>query len=115
MPVSERVRRSAVCRLALLLAAVAQLAVAFLAPVAEARADRGPGAHVEAAGTRLHHAHVEALCPACAAQHLTSAAPSGAAPAPTRRQAPPLPEIGFAAAARGDFDPNAPRAPPHSL
>src|SRR5215216_3681658 len=79
MHASAQPRRSAFSRLALLLAAVAQLAVAFLAPAAEARADRDTRAHVEVAGTRLHHAHVELLCPACSSQLLLSVPPSGRA------------------------------------
>ena len=107
--------RSAVGRLALLLAAAAQIAVAFLAPAAEARSGPEMRAHVEAAGTRLHHAHIEASCPACSAQHLTSVAPSSKTSAPARRHALPLEATASAAVARRAFDPNSPRAPPPFL
>src|SRR5919202_3045220 len=90
--------RSAVSRLALVLAAAAQLALAFLAPAAEARADRDTRPHVELAGTRLHHAHIESLCPACSAQHLVSVPPSGGAPKPPATRHPGPAQASFPAA-----------------
>jgi hypothetical protein len=56
-------------RLAALLAVVAQIALG-VAPLTEAGRGRDAGAHVEAAGTGYHHAHNEADCAACVAQHL---------------------------------------------
>ena len=112
---STRSRGFAVGRLALLLAAVAQLAVAFLAPAAEARADRGARAHVEEAGTRLHHAHAETMCPACGAQHLTSVPPSGAPSVPAARHALPLAATTTSGLPRCGTEANSPRAPPPSL
>src|ERR671932_2352852 len=98
--------RSAVSRLALVLAAVAQLALAFLAPAAEARTDRDTRAHVEVAGTRLHHAHVESLCPACSAQHLMSVPPAGGASTPAAaRHSQPLAATASVAVTPRRFDP----------
>jgi hypothetical protein len=54
-------------------AAVAQLFIAT-APLAEARSGPDARAHVEVAGTSLHHAHDEATCAACISQHLLATA-----------------------------------------
>lgn len=53
--------------------AVAQIMLAF-APLAEARYGDDARAHVEEAGTTLHHAHNEADCVACIARGLLSTA-----------------------------------------
>jgi hypothetical protein len=63
-------------RPAVFLAALAQLAVG-LAPLAELRDTSNASAHVEAQGIALHHAHNEATCIACAAQHLMAGAIPG--------------------------------------
>jgi len=63
--------RSRWLRLAVLLAAVAQLALAF-APLAEARGGAPAQAHVEQTGTQFHAGHNEADCAACIATHLLS-------------------------------------------
>ena len=49
--------------------AVAQIMLAF-APLAEAERASDSAAHVEEAGTSLHHAHNEADCTACVARVL---------------------------------------------
>lgn len=54
-------------------AAAAQFALAG-APLAEARSGPDASAHIEQAGTSLHHAHDEATCVACVSQHLLSGA-----------------------------------------
>jgi len=64
-------------RPAVFLAALAQLAVG-LAPLAELRDSSNASAHLEAQGIALHHAHDEATCIACAAQHLMAGAIPGA-------------------------------------
>ena len=58
-------------RPALFFFAVAQIALAF-APLADAREAGDARAHVEVAGTALHHAHNEADCSACVARGLLS-------------------------------------------
>ena len=57
-------------------AAAAQLFLAAV-PLGEARFDADEKAHVEAAGTSLHHAHNEATCAACVSQHILSTAEPG--------------------------------------
>lgn len=61
---------SAVRRLALGLAAVAHLALACVAPFAEAASERTTFAHVEQTGTCTLPAHVEATCFVCSSQFL---------------------------------------------
>ncbi|HVD59527.1 MAG TPA: hypothetical protein VNC11_01550 [Gemmatimonadaceae bacterium] len=63
-------------RLRLLAGAFASAAQFVLAgaPFAEARSGPDASAHVEQAGTSLHHAHDEATCIACVSQHLLSGA-----------------------------------------
>src|SRR6476660_5624558 len=56
-------------RPALLLVFVAQL-VLVLTPLLEGRGGPDARAHVEEAGTRIHHAHDEAYCSACTVRHL---------------------------------------------
>ena len=53
------------------LAAAAQVSLVG-APLAEGRLGPDAVAHIETAGTRLHHAHDEATCAACVSQHLLS-------------------------------------------
>ena len=113
MPVSVRVRRSVLGRLAFALAVVAQLSGGLLAPAAEAHADRSTRAHVEQGGTRLHHVHVESLCPVCSAPHLFGPAPApGGAIPHVARYAEPLAATAAAPVPQWRFDPTAPRAPP---
>ena len=57
--------------------ALAQIALAF-APLLEGRRGGDARAHVESAGTGIHHAHNEANCSACVARQLLSSS----APAP---------------------------------
>ena len=109
---SMRCLSSAALRLAAVLAMAAQL-VLTAAPYAERARGRDASAHLEGAGVRVHHAHDEAQCPACATQHLTSRAEPRAAlavrsapfPSPGRaaRTAPPL---------LHDFSTSLSRAPP---
>src|SRR5512140_1958298 len=56
-------------RPALLLVFLAQLVLVF-SPLLEGRGGPDARAHVEEAGTRIHHAHDEALCSACTVRHL---------------------------------------------
>ena len=98
---SMRCLSSAALRLAAVLAMAAQL-VLTAAPYAERARGRDASAHLEGAGVRVHHAHDEAQCPACATQHLTSRAeprswlahaPAAfAAPAPAAPPTPALPD-----------------------
>lgn len=53
----------------MLLVFLAQL-VLVLTPLIEGREGPDARAHVEEAGTRIHHAHDEAYCSACTARHL---------------------------------------------
>ena len=55
--------------LAAALAAAAQMLITG-APLAEGRSGPNAVAHVETAGTSVHHAHDEATCAACISQHL---------------------------------------------
>lgn len=66
-------------RLRLVMALFAATAQVFIAgaPLAEARFGPDAGAHVEAAGTSLHHAHNEATCAACVSQHLLATSEPG--------------------------------------
>jgi len=68
--------RRRVKALAAAFAAAAQLFLAA-APLAEIRFGADEKAHVEAAGTSLHHAHNEANCAACVSQHILSTAELG--------------------------------------
>ncbi|HEU4564206.1 MAG TPA: hypothetical protein VFS05_06150 [Gemmatimonadaceae bacterium] len=77
-PRSRFPSRAAVTRAALALAAVVQLVLAVAVPLAEARGSRSAAAHVEEAGTSLHHAHIESLCPSCTALGLMATPPAPA-------------------------------------
>ena len=57
-------------------AAAAQIFLAA-APLGEVRFGADEKAHIEAAGTSLHHAHDEATCAACVSQHILSTAEPG--------------------------------------
>ena len=73
----SRVLPRALWRPAIFFFAVAQLFLAF-APLLEGRQGPDARAHVEAAGTTLHHAHNDADCAACTARGLmASAEPAG--------------------------------------
>jgi hypothetical protein len=56
-------------RPALLLVIIAQLVIA-LTPLLEGRDGPDARAHVEEAGTAIHHVHDEAYCSACTVRHL---------------------------------------------
>jgi hypothetical protein len=60
-------------RPALFFFAVAQVFLSF-APLLEARNGPDARAHVEAGGTKLHHAHDESECSACIARGLLASA-----------------------------------------
>ena len=66
-------------RLRLLAATIAAVAQAFIAaaPLSEGRFGPDARAHVETAGTSLHHAHDDATCAACVSQHLLATAEPG--------------------------------------
>lgn len=64
-------RSSHLSRAAVVLYAVAQLFIALVS-VTEGRFGADARAHVEAAGTSMHHAHDEGGCAACAARALLS-------------------------------------------
>ena len=66
-------------RLKVCAAAFAAAAQVFLAavPLSEVRFGADERAHIEAAGTSLHHAHDEATCAACVSQHILSTAEPG--------------------------------------
>ena len=66
MSVQLRIRLRCI---AAVLAAVAQVALCT-ASLAEVRFGADARAHVEAGGTRLHHAHNDADCAACTGRHL---------------------------------------------
>src|SRR5258708_16540313 len=69
-PVMTRQRARFYFRLfAATIAAAAQMSLVG-APLAEGRSGPDAVAHIETAGTRLHHAHDEATCAACVSQHL---------------------------------------------
>jgi len=61
--------RRAKWRPALLLVFLAQLVLVFT-PLLEGRGGPDARAHVEEAGTRIHHAHDEDYCSACTVRHL---------------------------------------------
>jgi hypothetical protein len=69
----SRILPRALWRPALFFFAVAQLFLSF-APLLEARDGPDARAHVELAGTRIHHAHDEASCAACVARGLLASA-----------------------------------------
>ena len=102
-------------RALLAVAAVAQLVVALVAPMVEARGERSSRPHVEEAGTRLHHAHAETVCPACTASQIVSTMPVGAAltsEALARRVAPPAQRSPSGSRTRVLDATAPPRAPP---
>jgi hypothetical protein len=65
----SRLLPSTLWRPAIFFFAVAQIFLSF-APLIEGRQGPDAGAHVEAAGVTLHHAHNDADCAACTARHL---------------------------------------------
>ena len=71
-----QVNRLRLRMLAATFAAVAQVFIAA-APLAEVRFGPDARAHVESAGTSLHHAHDEGTCAACVSQHLLATAEPG--------------------------------------
>ena len=73
------INRATLVRLKVFAAAFAAAAQLFLAaaPLGEARFGADERAHLEAAGTSLHHAHDEATCAACVSQHILSSAEPG--------------------------------------
>lgn len=72
VPVAASMRRM-LWRPALLFFALAEAFVAF-APLAEGHFGPSAYAHIEDAGTHLHHAHNEAECAGCAARNLLASA-----------------------------------------
>lgn len=72
----SRVLPRALWRPAIFFFAVAQLLLAF-APLLEGRQGSDARAHVEEAGTTLHHAHSETRCAACTARVLMGSAGPG--------------------------------------
>ena len=70
---SSRTFNRALSRAAVYAVALAQI-VLGVAPIIDGRAGPDARAHIEAGGTRLHHAHDEADCAACFARHLLAAA-----------------------------------------
>ncbi len=76
----SRVFPRALWRPAIFFFAVAQLFLAF-APLLEGRQGSDAGAHVEEAGTTLHHAHNDADCTACTARGLIASGEPGPHPA----------------------------------
>jgi hypothetical protein len=75
VPTSRMLPR-ALWRPAILFFAVSQFVLAF-APLMEGRFGPDARAHVEQAGTNLHHAHNDADCAACTARGLMAAAEPG--------------------------------------
>jgi len=67
-------------RPALLLVFLAQLALA-VTPLLEGRDGPDAKAHVEEAGTAIHHVHDEAYCSACTVRHLLASSDVAAAAA----------------------------------
>ena len=106
-------RPSRLTRLVALVAAVGQLLVAVAAWADSAGATGDARSHVEQAGTRLHHAHVESDCALCAAQHI-GAAPAPRAVAPPHVAARSVPPVnrGVAQVASRGRGLHPPRAPP---
>ncbi|MDP9176382.1 MAG: hypothetical protein M3O61_01755 [Gemmatimonadota bacterium] len=78
MPRFSRMLPPALWRPAVFLAAFAQILLG-VAPITEIRLGDDAGAHIEAAGTQLHHSHTDANCPACVGQHLLTTAEPRAA------------------------------------
>jgi hypothetical protein len=72
----DSVARVRLKRFAAAFAAAAQFFIAA-APLEEARLGKDQRAHVEGAGTSIHHAHNEADCAACVSQHILSTAEPG--------------------------------------
>lgn len=77
----SRVLPKVLWRPALFFFTVAQLLLAF-APLLEGRQGPDARAHVEEAGTTLHHAHNDADCAACIARGLLASADPEPAEAP---------------------------------
>ncbi len=77
----SRLLPRALWRPALFFFTVAQLFLAF-GPLLEGRQGPDARAHVEEAGTTLHHAHNDADCAACIARALLASADPQAAEAP---------------------------------
>src|SRR5688500_14047660 len=78
VPRFSRMLPPALWRPAVFLTALAQILLG-VAPITEIRFGDDAGAHIEAAGTQLHHSHTDANCPACVGQHLLATAePRGA-------------------------------------
>lgn len=75
MPTSRMLPR-ALWRPAILFFVVSQFVLAF-APLMEGRFGPDARAHVEEAGTNIHHAHNDAACAACTARDLMAAAEPG--------------------------------------
>lgn len=73
------INRTTRVRLKVFAAAFAAAAQLFLAaaPLAEVRFGEVEKAHIESAGTSLHHAHDAASCAACVSQHILSSAEPG--------------------------------------
>jgi len=69
---SFRVFPRALGRAAVYAVAIAQM-VLGIAPIIDGRAGPDARAHIEASGTKLHHAHDETDCAACLARHLLAA------------------------------------------
>lgn len=69
----SRILPRALWRPAIFFFAVAQFLLAF-APLLEGRQGPDARAHIEEAGTTLHHAHNDADCAACAARGLLASA-----------------------------------------
>ncbi len=69
----SRTFNRALTRAAVYAVALAQMVIG-IAPIIDGRAGPDARAHIEASGTRLHHAHDEADCAACLARHLLAAA-----------------------------------------
>ena len=77
----SRMLPRALWRPAIFFFAVAQIFLSF-APLLEAAQGPDARAHVEEAGTTLHHAHNEADCAACAARGLLASSEPAAQPLP---------------------------------
>ena len=79
---------------AAILAAVAQVALCS-ASLAEVRFGADARAHVEAGGTRLHHAHNDADCAACTGRHLLASSQLEAPARPAIIQSAPVHRIDY--------------------
>ena len=108
-------RRFRFPRIAALLALIAQVVAVGIAPTAEAIASQSAPAHVENAGTHMHHSHNPSDCPACTALQL------GATGLPGRTAPPRLLSVRSVAPRTARYlvvtparriEPHAPRAPP---